>query len=496
MVRESHYDKLFIGGDWVEPATGERFEVVSPVTEEPIASVASASRSDIDRAVHSARRALDEGWAASSVAERTALLARVRERLLASGDELAQLITDEMGCPITQSRSVLVTAAGSILASYIDLAPQFPFQEVRSSLAGPVASAAPPTALVTREPVGVVAAIVPWNAPLSIAIAKVAPALLAGCSVVLKLSPEAPLDCYLLAEILVEAGLPSGVVNVVTADKEVSEYLVSHRDVDMVSFTGSSVAGRRIASICGQDLRRVSLELGGKSAAIVLDDADLDATIASLRMGAFRNSGQTCNLKTRILVSERRQREVLDRLVDLVTSMRVGDPNQATTEIGPLATARHRSVVESYLGIARDEGTKTVVGGGRPVGLERGWYVEPTVLSDVDPGMRVAQEEIFGPVVSVLTYRDEEDAVAIANNSSYGLNGAVFTSDLDHGLAIARRIQTGTVELNGNPAGLSAPTGGWKGSGIGREHGPEGLAEYTELKAVGLPLGFADTLTA
>jgi aldehyde dehydrogenase (NAD+) len=487
MHRPTRYDRLFIGGEWVEPATAERIDVISPVTEEPIASVPSGTPADMERAVAAARAAFDGGWSTSSPEERIGVLKRLREAIEANSEELAQLITQEMGCPITQSRTIQVVAPLGVLDTYLSLAPDFPFEEVRRSLNGAAA-------LVTREPVGVVAAVIPWNMPLSIAVQKIAPALLAGCTVVLKPSPEAPLSSYRLVELLDEAGLPPGVVNMVPADRETSEYLVTHLGVDKVTFTGSSVAGRRIAALCGQDLRRVSLELGGKSAALILDDADLDQAVEALRLGSFRNSGQICTLKTRILVSPHRHQELLDRLVALVESMPLGDPGRPETHIGPLVSARQRGVVEKYLAIARDEGTKAVIGGGRPQGLSRGWYVEPTLLTGVEPGMRIAQEEIFGPVVSVLTYADEDEAVAIANNSTYGLSGAVFTSDADHGLAIARRIRTGIVELNGSPSGPGAPMGGFKGSGLGRENGPEGLATYTEVKSIGLPPDVADRL--
>jgi acyl-CoA reductase-like NAD-dependent aldehyde dehydrogenase len=488
MPRHTRYDRLFIGGEWVEPATAERIDVISPVTEEPIAAIPAGTPADMDRAVAAARAAFDGGWATSLLEGRIGILQRLRDAIEAEGEDLAQLITKEMGCPITQSRTIQVVAPLGVLDTYLSLARDFQFEEVRRSLNGAAA-------LVAHEPVGVVAAVIPWNMPLSIAVQKIAPALLAGCTVVLKPSPEAPLSSYRLVELLTEAGLPPGVVNMVPADREASEYLIRHRGVDKVSFTGSSVAGRRIAALCGQDLRRVSLELGGKSAALILDDADLDQAVEALRLGSFRNSGQICTLKTRILVSPRRHHELLDRLVALVESMPLGDPWRPETHIGPLVSARQRGVVEKYLGIARDEGTKAVIGGGRPESLQQGWYVEPTVLTGVEPSMRIAQEEIFGPVVAVLTYTDEDDAVDIANNSTYGLSGAVFTSDTAHGLDIARRIRTGIVELNGSPSGPGAPMGGFKGSGLGRENGFEGLSAYTELKSIGLPQDVAARLS-
>ena len=308
-------------------------------------------------------------------------------------------------------------------------------------------------------------------------------------------SPETPLDAYLLADMLVSAGLPDGVVSIVPTDREVSEYLVTHPGVDKVAFTGSTAVGRRIASLCGRDLKRVTLELGGKSAAVILDDADLDATVESLRLGSLRNSGQICSLKTRIVVSRRREDELLDRLTAMVASMPVGDPADPATQIGPLVSARQRDRVEGYIAAGRAQGAKAVMGGSRPAGLDRGWFVEPTIFTGVGPSMTIAQEEIFGPVLAVLAYDGEEQAVAIANDSDYGLNGAVFTTDLNHGLAVARRIRTGTVELNGNSAGFCSPMGGFKNSGIGREAGPEGFDAYVEPKSIGLPTSLADALS-
>lgn len=488
MARTLHLERLYVGGEWVDPATPAKpIRVISPVTEEEIARVPAGTAPDMDRAVAAARGALEGEWAQTSVSDRLAVLARFRERLSDAADAMATLITEEMGCPITQSRNNQVASPLGLLDSYLAIAPDYPFSDVRRSVNGA-------TALVTREPVGVVAAVIPWNMPLLTAMHKIAPAIVSGCTMVLKPSPEAPLSSYLVAELLETAGVPAGVVNVVPADREASEYLVTHPSVDKVAFTGSSAAGRRIAALCGQDLRRVTLELGGKSAAVVLDDADLDTTVEALRMGSFRNSGQVCSLKSRVVVSKRRQPELLERLVALVESMPPGDPRDPRTQIGPLVSARQRGVVEGYLDVARDEGARVVIGGRRPAGFDRGWYVEPTVLADVTPDMRVAQEEIFGPVLSVMAYRDEEDAIAIANDSAYGLSGSVFSADPDHGLAVARRMRTGTVEINGSPSGYSAPVGGVKGSGLGREGGIEGLEPYLEPKSFGLPPELAEML--
>jgi aldehyde dehydrogenase (NAD+) len=481
------FDRLFVGGDWIAPHGKDRLEVVNPATEQVIATVPSGSPEDADAAVAAAREAFDSGpWPRMSLEERLTVLERFRDLYEEHEEVMARLISEEMGCPITLSRTFQAAAPRLILESYLELAETYPFRTVRRASTG--------SALVTREPVGVVAAVGAWNVPQSIAMLKVAPAVLSGCTIVLKPAPETPLDAYLMAELLEAAGLPSGVVNVLPAGRETSEYLVSHHDVDKVGFTGSTAAGRRVAAICGDALRRVTLELGGKSAAIFLDDADLDEAVERLRFGSLRNSGQVCSLKTRLVVSKRREPELLDRLVALVESMPMGDPFDPATEIGPMASARHRRVVENYLDVGLSEGARAVVGGGRPSGHDRGWYVEPTIFADVSPSARIAQEEIFGPVLTVLTYESEDEAVRIANDSTYGLNGAVFTSDLQRGLSVASRIRTGTIELNGNSAGLQAPMGGFKSSGIGREQGKEGLDSYTETRSIGLSPNLADAL--
>lgn len=480
MTWTGHYDRLFIGGNWVTPATTDRLQVVSPYTEQPLAEVPAGSRADIDAAVQAARDAFDTGpWSRSTLEERLDLIRRLSTTFEQNRDVIAQLVTEEMGCPISISRVLQATNPRVILDTYAEIGKNYPFSEVRAAATG--------TAIVRRLPVGVVAAIVPWNAPLVLTMLKLAPALVAGCTMVLKPAPETPLDAYLLAELLDSVGLPRGVVNVVPAGREVSEYLVTHPGIDKVTFTGSTDVGRRIAALCGHDLKRVTLELGGKSAAVILDDADMDHAVEVFRGSSFRNAGQACSAKTRLVVSHRREAELLERLVALVQSMPVGDPFDPATQIGPLVTARQRERVESYLESGRSEGARVIVGGGRPVGLDTGWFVEPTVFAGVDPGMRIAQEEIFGPVVSVLTYDTEEEAISIANDSAFGLSGAVFTSDLEHGLDLAARIRTGTVELNGFAAGYEAPMGGFKQSGIGREFAVEGIDGYVEFQSVGIP---------
>ncbi|MCS7049995.1 MAG: aldehyde dehydrogenase [Thermomicrobium sp.] len=487
-IWQGEYSNLFIGGRWVDPASSATIEVVSPFTEQRLAEVPAGSPEDIDRAVAAAREAFDRGpWPRMSLAERMDIVRRLGEEFDRHGEKLAAVITEEMGSPITLSRWYQVGWAKRWVESFLEVARRFPFEEVRRSPIG--------DALVVREPVGVVAAIIPWNAPQVVAMLKLAPAMLAGCTTVLKPAPEAPLDSYLLAEMLVAAGVPDGVVNIVPAHRDASEHLVIHTGVDKVSFTGSTAAGQRIAALCGRDVRRVTLELGGKSAAIVLDDADLDSVTEALRLGSFRNTGQICTLKTRVLVSRSREEELVERLVSMVSSMPIGDPTDPATELGPLVSARQRERVEGYIESGKAEGARLVVGGRRPPGLKRGWFVEATIFSGVTPDMRIAREEIFGPVLCVMTYEDEDDAIAIANNSEYGLSGAVFTSDLEHGLELSRKLRTGVVELNASPLPPYAPIGGFKLSGLGREAGPEGLDGYTECRSIALPPGLGEQLS-
>ncbi len=478
---------VFIGGSWEPSSSTGRIAVVSPLGEEIIATVPSGSRADIDAAVAAAATAFRTGpWPALSLEDRIGVILRLRDLVIENAEIFATLITEQMGCPITQSRAIQVPNPVRILDAYVEAVRTFDFESLRHSEIG--------QALVVRHPVGVVAGVVPWNVPLALTIQKIVPALLTGCTIVVKPAPETPLDAYLVAHLATEAGIPPGVLNVVPTDRAASEYLVSHPSVAKVTFTGSSAAGRRIGEICGRDLRRVTLELGGKSAAVILDDAELDQAVAALRLGSFRNNGQICSLKTRVLVPRARQPELLERLTALVQSMPIGDPRDPGTHIGPLVTARQRARVEHFIEAGISEGARLVTGGGRPAGLDRGWFVEPTVFADVDPDATIAQEEIFGPVVAVIPYDTEDQAVAIANNSRYGLNGAVFTADNERGLRVARRIETGTVEVNGEPAGFLAPMGGVKWSGVGREFGPEGLEAFLETKAIGVARGLADAL--
>ena len=481
-------DRLFIGGEWVAPAGSDVITVISPSTEEPVGTVPDGTPADIDRAVAAARTAFDDGpWPRMAPAERADVMAALSARLQARYEEIAQVITSENGSPISWSVIGQVFAATMVLDYYAGLAREYVFEEERAGLFGP--------ALVRREPLGVVGAIVPWNVPLFTAMLKLGPALAAGCTAVLKPAPETPLDSYLLAECIADAGLPPGVVNIVAAGREAGEHLVTHPDVDKIAFTGSTAAGRRIGGLCGELLRPVTLELGGKSAAIVLDDADLHTTVSSLVPASLMNNGQACVAQTRMLVPRHRYSEVVDGLVEAVRSVNVGDPFDPSTGIGPLVAERQRTRVEGYIAKGQDEGAKIALGGGRPAGLERGWYVEPTVFVDVDNSMTIAQEEIFGPVVAVIPYVDVDDAVAIANDSQYGLAGSVWSSDDERAIDVARRIRTGTVSINGFTLDFNCPFGGFKSSGLGRELGPEGLAAYLELKTVNpaaggmIPLG-------
>ncbi|WP_199435317.1 aldehyde dehydrogenase [Qaidamihabitans albus] len=478
------YKELYVGGRWTAPATESTIDVVSPHSEQLVGRTPEATAEDVDAAVAAARGAFDGGkWPRLDPAERIAAVQRFADAYRARQDELTQLISTEMGAPIWFSQVGQVGATVMALDSFLNAARNTAWEERRTGTFGG-------EVVVRREPAGVVGIITPWNVPHFVTMAKLAPALLAGCTVVLKPPPESPLSGLVLAEILDEAGLPDGVVSVLPAGREVGAHLVTHPGVDKISFTGSTAAGRHIASLCGQDLRRVTLELGGKSAAIVLDDADLAQTVERLQLASLMNSGQACIAQTRILASRKRHDEVVDALAGMVGALTIGDPLDYGNFIGPLVARRQQERVEGYIRIGQEEGGKVAVGGpGRPEGLDTGWYVRPTVFAGVDNSARIAQEEIFGPVLAVIPYEDEEDAVRIANDSDYGLAGSVWTSDVDHGLDVARRVRTGTLGINQYLLEFNAPFGGFKASGIGREFGPEGIDGYVELKSVALPIG-------
>ncbi|MFJ8041280.1 aldehyde dehydrogenase [Kitasatospora sp. NPDC096147] len=477
------HGELFIGGAWTGPAGPGVIEVRSPHTEQVIGRVPHAAEADVDRAVAAARRAFDEGpWPRTSPAERIAVVRRIRDGLAARARELAELITAQNGSPISWSLPAQGQGPVAIWDAYLKVAEAHVFEELRDGAFG--------RALVRTEPAGVVAAVVPWNVPQFCIASKLAPALLAGCTVVLKTSPETPLDAYVLAEVVREAGLPEGVLSVLPADRETSAYLVGHPGVDKVSFTGSAAAGRLVMASAARTLKKVTLELGGKSAAIVLPDADPERTVRSLVAAAYLNNGQACVAQTRILLPAAHHAELAERFTAAVAALRTGDPMDPETAVGPLVTARQRQRSLDYIELARAEGAKLLTGGGVPAGLERGWYVEPTLFDEVRNDSRIAREEVFGPVVCLLPYQDEEEAVRLADDSEFGLSGSVWTADVEHGLDIARRIRTGTYAVNTFLLDCGVPFGGYKQSGVGREFGPEGFAEYLETKSIVLPRGY------
>jgi betaine-aldehyde dehydrogenase len=476
-------DALFVGGRWTKPSSPDVLDVVSPHSQNVVARVPLGSTADIDAAATAARVAFDNGpWPRMSPSERIAILQNLSGLYAARLEEMSSVITTEMGSPISFSRIAQAPAAWMQLDSFLKIAGEFSWESTRPGMLGS-------DVVVRHEPVGVVGAIAPWNVPQVTAMSKLIPALLAGCSVVVKPALETPLDGYVLAELLLEAGVPEGVVSIVAGGPDVGEHLVRHPLVDKIAFTGSTAAGRRIGSICGEQLKRVSLELGGKSAAIVLDDADETATIDGLKFIGVMNSGQACVAQTRVLVSRARHDAFAEALAEAIGAMAVGDPLDDATEIGPMVSRRQQERVTSYIDIGQQEGARLLTGGSdRPDGLDSGWYVRPTVFANVDNRMRIAQEEIFGPVLSVIPYDDVADAVRIANDSTYGLAGTVWTADQDAGLDVARQVRTGSFGVNTYTMDFAAPFGGFKHSGIGREFGPEGLAQYTELKSVYLPI--------
>ena len=478
---EHLHSTLYIGGAWRTPLAAEVNTVISASTEEPLGQTPLGGAKDIDAAVAAARRAFDgSAWSGLAPAERADLMDRFADAIEARAETLATLVSRQNGMPMAMSPIANAYAPAALLRYYAGLARTLEWEEPRTSFTGG-------TTRVRREPVGVVGAIVPWNYPQALAMMKIAPALAAGCTIVLKPALETSLDAYLLAEAAMEAGLPAGVLNIVPGGLEAGEALVAHPDVDKIAFTGSTPAGRRIAEVCGRLLRPVTLELGGKSAAIVLDDADLDSTMAGLATASFVNNGQTCHLSARVLAPAARYHEVLDAVSALARALPVGDPLDPATAIGPLVNARQRERVEDCISSGLAQGARLTAGGGRPADLKRGWYVEPTVFGDVRNDMAIAQEEIFGPVITVTPYTTDDDAVALANDSEFGLGGTVWTADAERGLAVARRVRTGTIGVNGYTLDFASPFGGYKASGLGRELGPEGLQGYLQLKSVYLP---------
>ncbi|MFJ6166422.1 aldehyde dehydrogenase family protein [Micromonospora orduensis] len=463
---------LHIGGEWTSPAGTDLIDVESPSTGELFGQVPAGTAADVDAAVAAARAAFP-GWAALAPADRSGHLERLHTALAARADDLARTIAVEMGAPLKLATRVQVGLPLTVLRDHVALAARPPVEETIGN------------SLVVREPIGVVGAITPWNYPLHQVMAKLAPALAAGCTVVLKPSELTPLTAYLLFDAVTEAGLPPGVLNLVPGTGPiVGEALAGHPDVDLVSFTGSTATGTRIMRLAAERLARVALELGGKSANVVLPDADL-ATAVKVGVGnALLNSGQTCTAWTRMLVHRDRYDEALDLVATAVAGYRLGDPFDPATRLGPLVSAAQAERVRGHVDRALADGARLVAGGPDAPVPDRGHFVAPTVFADVHPDSALAQEEVFGPVLAVLPFTDTDEAVAIANNSRYGLAGAVWSADTEAALAVARRMRTGAVDINGAAFNPLAPFGGYKQSGLGRELGVHGLAEFCELKAI------------
>ncbi|MHB8682553.1 MAG: aldehyde dehydrogenase family protein [Acidimicrobiales bacterium] len=466
-------DKLYIGGAWV-PSTGTgTLEVVNSATEEVIGKIPEGTAEDVDKAVAAAAAAFPQ-WSTTSPDERSKTLLRVQEALAARTPDIATLISQELGMPFTLSNLIQVGLPVMNFANAAQLVLDFPFEEEVGN------------SLIVREPIGVVGCITPWNYPLHQIALKVAFALAAGCTVVLKPSEVTPLNAFILAEILDEIDLPAGVFNLVTGvGPVVGEAIASHPKVDMVSFTGSTRAGRRVMELAAQTVKRVALELGGKSANVILEDADLESAIPAGVAACYLNSGQTCSALTRMLVPRSRLAEVEDLVVQTAETYTTGDPFDAATRLGPLVSAVQRDRVRGYINKGIEEGARLLTGGAEPPeGLETGYYVRPTVFSDVRPDMTIAQEEIFGPVLSIIPYDTEDEAIEIANDTVYGLAGAVWAGDKAHAEQVARQLRTGQVDVNGGGFNPLAPFGGYKQSGIGREAGKFGLEEFLEVKSL------------
>jgi aldehyde dehydrogenase (NAD+) len=467
------YESLFIGGRWEAPAGAARIPVHSASTEDVIGSVPAGSAEDVSRAVAAARRAFETGWAFTPPAERAEWLRKLADGLEKRKQDIASTISQEVGMPISMSLPIQAGTPVVVLRSFADLATSWAFERNIGH------------SLILREPVGVIGAITPWNYPLHQIIAKVAPALAAGCTVVLKPSELAPLNACLLAEVCEEIALPAGLINIVHGHgPEVGEAIASHPDIDMVSFTGSVRAGTRVASVAAATVKKVTLELGGKSACVILEDAAFDKAVSTGVKNAMLNSGQTCSAWSRMIVPRAKMDDAVAIAQQTLAKLPLGDPLDQATRLGPLISEAQRQRVEGYIEAGRAEGARLVIGGGRPSQLPKGHYVEPTVFAAVSRDMKIAREEIFGPVLSILPYASEDEAVAIANDSIYGLAGAVWSEDAERALRVARRIRTGQVDINGAKWNALAPFGGYKQSGIGREFGEFGLEEYLQVKSV------------
>lgn len=477
-----HPDKFFIGGEWVTPSSSSMISVVDSDSEQTFLRVAEAQIPDMDGAITAARQAFDKGsWPKMSHAERAGYLNAIADQLDKRSEDYSSIWPRESGV-LHSVAQMMSMGTGQMFRFYAGLADTFPFEEAVTPSPSPLPGG--DYGLLIREPVGVVGTIIPWNGPLQLIVQKIAPALLAGCTVVVKVSPEAPAAGYVIAEIAEAVGLPPGVVNVLTADREVSEQLVADPRVDKISFTGSTAAGRRIGSIMGGRIGRCTLELGGKSAAVILDDADFGAAAATLAGAECFLTGQVCASLTRIVVPRNKHDEFADALAAAFSAVTVGDPFDAATQMGPLAMERQRDRVENYIAKGIEEGAKLVAGGGRPKHLERGYYIEPTVFAGVNNSQVIAQEEIFGPVLSLIPADNEEHAIDIANDTIYGLNASVFSADPGRAREVGGRLRSGTVGHNNLRMDFGIAFGGYKQSGIGREGGIEGLHPYLEVKTM------------
>jgi len=471
------FDQLYLGGEWVDP-TLEPIVVRSPHDGSVVGEAANGSVGDIDRAVALARRSLEIGpWPRLAPEERIAAVERLAAAYVARADELAELITRENGSPLLFSRIGQVGSIATMIEGFVAAARATAWHERLEGPYGPYE--------VVREPVGVVAAIPAFNVPQVIIIGKLIPALLAGCTVVVKPSPEVPLDALVLAEVVAAAGLHDGVVSIVPGGAGAGRHLVAHRDVDLVTFTGSTPVGREIGRVCGEQMKRMALELGGKSAAIVLEDADVGRTAEGLRFSSFINNGQACAAQTRVLAPRSRYGEVVDALEDAIARFTIGDPLDLATEIGPVVNRRQQAKVLASIRDGMVDGARVVIGGPAPIdGLEAGCYVRPTLFADARNDMAIARDEIFGPVLTVIPYGDEAEAVRLANDSPYGLAGSVWTADRDRGREIALQVRAGTFGVNRYGPDPTTPFGGFKASGVGREYGAEGLRAFVEIKAL------------
>ncbi len=468
-------EKLYVNGEWVEPTGKGRLDVINSTTEEVMGSVPEGTAEDINRAVAAARTAFDS-WSTMLASDRAGYLQRISAGLAARQAELAAVIASEVGMPLPLATMVQAGMPAMVMGSYAKLLGDYSFEEQIGN------------SLVLKEPVGVIGCITPWNYPLHQVVAKVAPALAAGCTVVLKPSEVAPLTAFILAEIVDHAGLPAGVFNLVTGlGPIVGEALASHPDVDMISFTGSTMAGKRVSELAAQTVKRVALELGGKSANVILDDADFDKAVRSGVSNCYFNSGQTCSAHTRMLVPKERHDEAVRIAKEAAESFTVGDPREGKAKLGPLVSEAQRARVRGYIKKGIDEGATLVTGGAEaPEDLDKGYFVRPTVFANVRNDMTIAREEIFGPVLSIIPYEDEDDAVRIANDTVYGLAGGGWSSDVKRPKRIARRLRTWPVEQNWGKFNAFPPFGGYKQSGNGREMGKYGLEEFLETKALQL----------